>query len=126
MNDQIIIEQIRCHGILGINPAERVSKQEIVIDLSLETDTRPAAASNSIEDTVDYFEVATKVKEFVEGREAHLVETLVNEVADLVLDHYSGVSAVTVRVEKPNAIEFAQSVGIEVMRQRMPVGLRGT
>ncbi|MFT7586876.1 MAG: dihydroneopterin aldolase [Cellvibrionaceae bacterium] len=116
--DKIVIKNIRCHGILGINPEERIDKQAILVNVMMEADTSTAAYSKNIEDAVNYFDAATKIKQFVESAEALLVETLVNNLANLILDSYPTVECVMVRVEKPEAVEFADSVGVEIVRVR--------
>lgn len=116
--DKVIIKNIRCHGILGINPEERVKKQSIIVNVIMEADTGPAAVSKDIGDAVNYFDVAVRTKAFVENAESLLVETLVDDLANMILKNYSLVERVTVRVEKPEAVEFAESVGIEITRGR--------
>ena len=116
--DKIIVKNIQCYGILGINPDERVNKQPIIVNLILTADTKPAAASKNIEDAVNYYDVAVRTKAFVEDAEAWLVETLVNDLASMILSHYPAVTKATVRVEKPDAVEFAESVGVEITRRR--------
>ena len=116
--DKVIVKNIQCFGILGINPDERVNKQPIVVNVVMEADTRPAAASKDIVDAVNYYDVAVRTKAFVEEAEAWLVETLVNDLAEMILKAYPLVEQVTVRVEKPDAVEFAESVGVEICRQR--------
>jgi len=116
--DKIIIKNIRCHGILGINPEERINKQPILVNITMQADTQVAASSQNINDAVNYFEVAMVVKHFVENAAALLVETLVNDLAEMILEQYETVESVKVRVEKPEAVEFADSVGVEVVRQR--------
>ncbi|MEM8862900.1 MAG: dihydroneopterin aldolase [Chloroflexota bacterium] len=118
MMDKIIIKDIRCLGILGINPEERVTPQPILVNIVLDTHTHKAAHSKNIDDTVNYFDIATRVKAYVEEAQALLVETLVNNLADLILNENPMVGGVLVRVEKPEAVPFATSVGIEIMRRR--------
>ena len=118
MMDKTIVKNIQCHGILGINPDERINKQPILVNVIMEADTRKAAATKDIVDAVNYYDVAVRTKAFVEQAEAWLVETLVNDVAAMILKEYPLVQQVTVRVEKPNAVEFAESVGVEVVRSR--------
>ena len=116
--DKVIVKNIQCHGILGINPDERINKQPILVNVIMEADTRKAVATKDIVDAVNYYDVAVRTKAFVEQAEAWLVETLVNDVAAMILKEYPLVQQVTVRVEKPNAVEFAESVGVEVVRSR--------
>ena len=116
--DKIIIKNIQCHGILGIYPEERLNKQSIVVNVLMEANTQAAAESKNINNAVNYFDVATRVKRLVEEAEALLVETLVSDLAQMILKNYPLVEAVTVRVEKPEAVEFADSVGVEIVRYR--------
>ena len=109
---------MQCHGILGINPEERINKQPILVNLIMETDTRPAAATKQIVDAVNYYDVAVRTKAFVEEAEEWLVETLVNNIAEMILKENPLVTQVTVRVEKPAAVEFAEAVGVEITRDR--------
>lgn len=116
--DKIIIKDIRCHGILGINPEERVTAQTIIVNVCMDTHTAKAAVTQDIADAVNYYDVAVRIKQFVEQAQALLVETLVNDLAEIILDENPKVSAVTVKVEKPEAVEFAASVGVEIARKR--------
>ena len=109
---------MQCHGILGINPEERINKQPILVNLIMETDTRPSAATKQIVDAVNYYDVAVRTKAFVEEAEEWLVETLVNNIAEMILKENPLVTQVTVRVEKPDAVEFAEAVGVEITRDR--------
>ena len=119
MDDKIIIKNIHCFAVLGINPEERINKQNVVVNVTLHNDIEKAAVSRNIEDAVNYYEVAVVVKEFVEQAAALLVETLVTDIANLLLTNYQSVSQVTVRVEKPDAVPFAESVGVEIVRKRV-------
>jgi FolB domain-containing protein len=115
VNDRILIRDLLVRGIVGINPEERRNKQDIVINLELEVDTRTAAASDDISDAVNYRSVCKRIIEHVETSAPFLVERLASDIARLVLDGF-GVSKVKVRVEKPGALRFARSVGVEIER----------
>jgi len=117
MADLILIRDLLVRAIIGVNDDERASRQDVLLNLTLETDARPAAASDDIADALNYRTIAKAVIALVEGSQCHLVERLAQEVADLCL-HDPRVQAVTVRVEKPGALRFARSVGIEIRRVR--------
>jgi FolB domain-containing protein len=120
--DKIIIKDLLLRGIIGINPDERVKKQDILLNIVLYTDIRRAAESDDIENAANYKEISKRVIEFVEASSYLLVERLVTEIARLILTEYP-ISRVQVRVEKPGALRFAKSVGIEIDRQRGDFGL---
>jgi FolB domain-containing protein len=115
--DKIVIKDLLLRGIIGINEDERVNKQDILINMILFADTRQAGISDSIKDTVNYKTITKRVIKHVEESSDFLVEKLVNDIARLIVIEY-GVERVVVRVEKPGALRFAQSVGIEIERTR--------
>lgn len=113
--DKIIIRDLLLRGILGINPDERVNKQDILINVVMFADIRRAAASDNIEDAVNYKSITKRIVSHVEASSDLLVEKLVTDIARLILTDFP-VERVQVRVEKPGALRFAQSVGIEIDR----------
>jgi FolB domain-containing protein len=115
--DKIIIRDLLLRGIIGINPDERVKQQDILINMIIWADIRQAAASDAIEDAVDYKSITKRVIQHVEASSDFLVERLVTDLARLVMTEF-GVERVMVRVEKPGALRFAESVGIEIERTR--------
>jgi FolB domain-containing protein len=116
--DQIIIKDLLVRGILGINPDERVKKQDILINMTLFADIRAAAGSDAIDDAVNYKSITKRVIEHVEASSDFLVEKLVTDIARIILTEFDGVEKVRVRVEKPGALRFAKSVGIEIERSK--------
>ena len=117
MKDRIIVRDLLVRGIVGINPEERRAKQDVVINLELDVDTRAAASSDDIADAVNYRTVCKRIIEHVESATPFLVERLAADVAHIVLSEF-GVEKVRVRIEKPGALRFARSVGIEIERTR--------
>ena len=113
--DKVIIEDLLVRSIIGINPDERVNKQDILINMVLFTDIRTAAASDDINAAVNYKSVAKRVFKHVEESSDLLVEKLSSDIARIVLTEFD-VKRVRVRVEKPGAVRFAKSVGIEIER----------
>jgi D-erythro-7,8-dihydroneopterin triphosphate epimerase len=115
--DAIHIRGLLARGILGINPEERTTKQDIIVNLSLYADLRAPGGSDRIEDTVNYKTLKDEVLALVEGTEFFLIERLAEEIAALCLRH-ERVAAVRACVEKPSALRFARSVGVEIYRKR--------
>ena len=114
--DQIHIRDLAARCIVGINPDERVNKQDVVINLTLYADLRPAGRSDRLADTVDYKAVKQKVLALVEDSSFLLIERLAEAVAEACLAQ-GGVRRVRVLVEKPAALRFARSVGVEIVRE---------
>ncbi len=115
--DKVIIKDLVARGIIGINDWEREKPQEIRINITVFTDTRRAAETDSIEDCVNYRTLAKKVQAHAESAKRLTVEALANDLAGICLQE-KGVEKVIVRVEKPGAVRFAESVGVEVERGR--------
>ncbi|MBE2201272.1 MAG: dihydroneopterin aldolase [Anaerolinea sp.] len=121
--DKIIIKDLLMRGIIGINPDERVKRQDILVNIVLYADISRAAATDDIEYAVNYKTISKQVIDRVEEGSDFLVEKLVTDLARMILTEYPDVQKVQVRVEKPGALRFAQSVGIEIERTRADFGL---
>lgn len=115
--DKVFIKDLLVRGIIGINDWERREPQDILINIVLFTDTHRAAQTDRIEDCVNYRTVAKKVQAYAEHAARWTVEALANDLARLCLEE-TGVQRVVVRVEKPGAVRFAASVGVEIERGR--------
>jgi dihydroneopterin aldolase len=100
--DELEISGIECHGHHGVFEAERRDGQTFVIDLALGVDSRPAAASDDLRDTVDYGSLVAQVKAAVEKDPVDLIETLAQRIADVCLLD-ARVQWARVTVHKPDA-----------------------
>ena len=117
MSDRILIKDLLIRGVIGIHDWEREKKQDILINIEMEADCRPAGVSAEFRDAVDYRAVTKAVIALVEGSDFFLVEKLAEEIAKVCLED-SRVTLARVRVEKPGAVRFSRSVGVEVVRPR--------
>lgn len=115
--DKIIIKDLLVRGIIGINDWEREHPQDILINIEIEADLKKAGESDSIEDSVNYRTVAKKVIAHAEKAKRLTVEALAADIAKICVAE-RGVILVRVRVEKPGAVRFAKSVGVEIERHR--------
>jgi dihydroneopterin aldolase len=113
--DKIFIHALKTETIVGIFDWERQVKQTVVLDLEFSADIRKAALTDSIDDTLNYKGVAKRVLSFVEESGFHLVETLAEHVAMLILEEF-GVSWVSVSLSKPGAIRNSRDVGVMLER----------
>jgi len=117
--DEIHIRGLSIMGIVGIKPDERVDKQEILINATLRVDTRPAAASDDIEDAANYRTITKALIAHLEEGSPMLVERLAQELVDIVFRTEPRVQGVKMTVEKPTALRHAESVGITIHRSRV-------
>ena len=115
--DQVFIRDLIARGIIGVNDWEREKPQEILINIALFTDLHKAGSSDNIRDSVNYRTVAKKVLAHAETAQRQTVEALAADVARLCLQQ-PGVKQVRVRIEKPGAVRFSRSVGVEIERSR--------
>ena len=113
--DKIFIHALKTETIVGIFDWERQVKQTVVLDMEFSADIRKAAASDSIDDTLNYKAVAKRVLAFVEESSFHLVETLAEHVAMLILEDFA-VSWVSLVLSKPGAIRNSRDVGVMLER----------
>ena len=115
--DKVFIKNLVARGIIGINDWERENPQEILINIILETDIRKTGEMDDIQYSVNYRTIAKKALAHAEAAQRLTVEALATDLARLCLED-PGVEKATVRVEKPGAVRFSQSVGVEIVRTR--------
>ncbi len=114
--DKIFLRELEVEAIIGIWDWERQIKQKVRIDLEMATDIRAAATSDSIDDTLNYKNVAKRLIGFVSDSQFQLVETLSERIAEIVVSEFA-VPWVKVTVNKPGAIRGSKDVGIVIERR---------
>ena len=102
MTDTITLKGLRAYGYHGVFDFERANGQDFVVDVVLELDLGPAAASDDVADTVHYGELAEALAAVVAGEPVNLLETLATRLASVCLDDRR-VAAATITVHKPQA-----------------------
>jgi FolB domain-containing protein len=118
VQDRIIIKDLLLRGVIGLNEWEREKQQDILVNLVIYTDMRTAGRSDDMADSINYRTLTKAIIAHVESSTHYLVEKLATELARIcVVDH--GADRVVVRVEKPGALRFATSVGVEIERRRV-------
>jgi dihydroneopterin aldolase len=116
--DIIFLRDLRIDTVIGIYEWERRIRQTVSLDLEMAADMRKAAASDAIEDTLNYKAVAKRVISFVEESQFQLVETLAERVAQLVLNEFQ-VPWLRLRLNKTGAVRGARDVGVIIERGQM-------
>ncbi|MDG4550897.1 MAG: dihydroneopterin aldolase [Candidatus Contendobacter sp.] len=115
--DIIFIRDLRVETLIGVYPHERQQRRILLLDLELGTDIRPAAASDRLDDTLDYQAVTRRLVEFAAASNYQLVETLGERMADLVLREFAALW-LRLTVRKPGAVREAGEVGVTIERGR--------
>jgi FolB domain-containing protein len=116
--DKVFIKDLLARGIIGIREWEREKPQDILINVTVFTDISQAAKTDDINDCVDYSALAKKIQSHAESAQRLTVEALANDLAQICLKENS-VKKVIVKVEKPGAVRFAKSVGVEIERSHV-------
>ena len=113
--DIVFINELRIETIIGIYDWERKVKQNISLDLEMGTDIQKSAATDAIDDTLNYKAVAKRLIAFVEYSEYQLVETLAEKIAGIVLSEFN-VPWLKLTVHKPGAVRGSRDVGVIIER----------
>ncbi len=115
MNDKLFILGLRAEAIIGCYEWERDVPQPLEFDIELATNGAAAAATDALEDAVDYASISKRVIEEVEGSSYQLIESLAEHLAAMILREF-GVRWLQLRIMKPTAVPDADGVGIVIER----------
>lgn len=113
--DIVYIRELEVETVIGIYDWEREIRQVVSLDLEMGTDIRQAANSEDIENTLNYKSVSDRLIQFIEESEFLLVETMAEQISDIVLQEFS-VSWLRLRLGKPGAVPQAKDVGVIIER----------
>lgn len=114
--DKIIISELRAPGIIGVKSPERDQPQTLLINLTLFTDLRTVAHSDSIQDTINYSSVSKAVRARVAETQYFTLEALSEDLANMIFRQF-GCMAVSIRIEKPEFVAHTSRVGVEIYRE---------
>ncbi|REK54672.1 MAG: dihydroneopterin aldolase [Thermobacillus sp.] len=118
--DKMIVRGMRFFGYHGVIPEENRLGQQFMVDVELALDLEEAAAADDLAKTVNYADLHARVKRIVEGPPCRLIEALARRIATDLLDTYTNINEVLVRVTKPHPpfdIHF-DGVTVELRRKR--------
>ncbi len=113
--DTVFIEDLRIETIIGIYDWEREIRQIVSIDLEMATDNSKAAATENIDDALNYKAVAKRLIQFVEDSEFQLVETMAERIGEIVLNEFN-VPWMRLKLSKPGAVTGSKAVGVIIER----------
>ncbi|AFT69251.1 Dihydroneopterin aldolase family protein [Alloalcanivorax dieselolei B5] len=113
--DIVYINDLKVDTVIGIFDWERRIRQTVSLDLEMAADIRKGAATDHIDDALDYKSISKRLIAFIEESEFQLVETLAEQVAALVLEEFN-VPWLRLRLSKPGALRGARDVGVIIER----------
>lgn len=119
--DRVFIEDLRIETVIGIYDWEREIRQTVSLDLEMVFDIRQAAASDRIDDALNYKAVAKRLIQFVEASRFQLVESLAEQCAAIVLNEFP-VTSLRLKLRKPGAVRGSSAVGVIIDRGRATSG----
>lgn len=117
--DIVFIRELRADTIIGVYDWERRIRQTVVLDLELASNNRRAAASDQIDDAMDYAAISARVLSFIEASEFQLIETMAERVAEVIIEEFA-VPWLRLRLSKPGAVAQARDVGVLIERGERP------
>jgi FolB domain-containing protein len=117
--DKVFIKDLLIRGVIGISEKERSQPQDIIVNVILYTDISVGGATDDIGNCVNYRTVAKAIIAHIEKIQRYTVEALATDISVICLEN-PAVSKVRVRVEKPGAVRFSKSVGVEIVRNNNP------
>lgn len=120
--DIIYLHDLKIDCVVGIWDWERRTTQAVVFDLDMAIDIRKSAASDAIEDTINYKAVAKRIIGFVSASQFQLVETLAEKVAEILMAEFP-IPWLRLRLNKAGAIRGAADVGVILERGNRPAQL---
>ena len=115
--DTIFLHGLKVECVIGVWEWERRIKQKVQIDLDMAADIRNAAATDQLDDTLNYKAIAKRVTSHVENSNYQLVETLAESVADILINEFT-VPWCRVKINKGGAVRGARAVGVIIERER--------
>lgn len=113
--DWIHLRKVKVRCVLGVHPAERGHPRPVILNVSLECDTRQAAKSDKLGDALNYERIEAEVIAIAKQGRFRLIETLAERVAEGCLSHPQVIRARVV-VDKPGALPHTESVAVEICR----------
>lgn len=118
--DKIYVNQMQFYGYHGVLPEENVLGQRFFVDIIAEADLKSAGLTDDLNESVSYVELYEVCKLIVEGKPYNLIESLAEKIAQQVLNNFTKIKAVTVKVTKPDPPipGHFQSVAVEIKRSR--------
>jgi FolB domain-containing protein len=113
----LFIKQAAFQVFIGCKPEEHQHKQLLLVSIDMDVDVSSASMSDDIDDTVCYAKIHKQIQELMESKKFHIVEHVAEKVLDICFSYHQVLQA-KVQIDKPDALDKVQSVGIKMQRKR--------
>ncbi len=113
----VLIKDFIIYEIIGIHSHEKANKQKIVFNIVINVNQNIFPDENNLSSIVDYEKITNKLKTLAKNKKYNFLESLAEDSFNEIFAD-KRINSVKIKIEKPNAIENAQSVGIEVFKSR--------
>jgi len=113
----VLIKDFIIHEIIGIHQNEKINKQKIIFNIVIDVNQNIYPDESNLSSIVDYEKITNKLKKLAKNKKYNFLESLAEDsFSEIFAD--KRINSVKIKIEKPEAIENAQSVGIEVFKSR--------
>ncbi|ADZ90288.1 dihydroneopterin aldolase [Marinomonas mediterranea] len=117
MKDLVLIEGLHVDAVIGVYDWEKEILQNLVFDLEMAHDNRPAAATDDLSKTLDYEAISNFIKQYCLENTFELIETLAERLCAKLMDVFE-FESILMTLRKPGAVSAARSVGVKIYRTR--------
>jgi dihydroneopterin aldolase len=114
--DQVYIDALKVETLIGVYEFERKAQQTLYLDLALDFDCLPAGETDELTKALDYDALAKRVRQWSSEQTFELLESFGHQLCQLIHDEF-GIAAVSLRINKPAAVEGCAAAGIKIKRR---------
>ena len=114
---KVFIKDFIIEEIIGIHDFEKIKKQKIKFNIVLDVDKSSVPNEKDIKSIVDYEKITKKIESLTKSKKYNFLESLAEDSFKEIFEDYR-INSVTIKIEKPEAIKNAESVGVEVFKTR--------
>ena len=113
----VFIKDFIIEEIIGIHKHEKIKKQKIKFNIVLDIDQSSFPNEKNIKSIVDYEKITNELEKLTKSKKYNFLESLVEDSFEKIFED-KRINSVTIKIEKPEAIKNAKSVGVEVFKTR--------
>jgi len=113
----VLIKDFIIYEIIGIHKNEKINKQKIIFNIVINVNQNIYPDENNLSSIVDYEKITNKLKKLVKNKKYNFLESLAEDSFSEIFED-KRINSVKIKIEKPEAIANAQSVGVEVFKSR--------